>query len=68
MYTLPWINFILGIWLIISPFVLGHTAQHDVLWNEIITGVLVVIFSGSLGGFLAQRTGYPSKESSRGSV
>ena len=37
-----WINLILGIWLIISPFILAYAAQHPVaMWNSIIMGILV---------------------------
>ena len=35
-----WINALLGIWLIISPFVLGFT-HGSVLWNNVILGIIV---------------------------
>jgi hypothetical protein len=38
------VNIVLGIWVIISPFVLGvHTPKG--IWNNVITGVLVVILA-----------------------
>lgn len=35
------LNIVAGIWLIISPFVLGYEAE-DAIWNPIVCGVLVV--------------------------
>ncbi|MFW6060073.1 MAG: SPW repeat protein [Phycisphaeraceae bacterium] len=39
-------NIILGIWLIIAPFVLTYELPRAV-WNDVIVGFLVVIFAGS---------------------
>lgn len=36
-----WINVVLGAWLIVSPFVLGQTGQTTVMWNQIVTGILI---------------------------
>lgn len=40
--TLDWINAALGLWVIISPFVLGFSAMATLLWNNIIVGVIVL--------------------------
>lgn len=56
MSYVPWINFILGLWLIISPFLLGYSNVRPAMWNEIIVGVLVLIFSSTLGASLTGRT------------
>lgn len=42
--SLSWINFVLGIWLIIAPFIIGHSAlgAGEALWNDIIIGVIIV--------------------------
>jgi uncharacterized membrane protein len=40
-----WINALLGVWLIASPFILGLTANMTVVWNLIIVGVLVAILA-----------------------
>jgi hypothetical protein len=37
------INIILGIWLIIAPFVLGYNRLDVAVWNDIILGVIVAI-------------------------
>ena len=42
---LAWITLILGIWLVVAPFILGYSDNTTVLWNEIIVGALVIIFS-----------------------
>jgi hypothetical protein len=41
---LSWINIILGIWLLISPFIMGFVGGGD-LWNAIILGILVIVFA-----------------------
>jgi hypothetical protein len=41
-----WINVILGIWLIVSPWVLGFTASGpDATWNSVILGIAVLILA-----------------------
>jgi hypothetical protein len=42
-----WANVILGIWMIISPFVLG-VMTTAILWNNIILGIVIaIVASGS---------------------
>ncbi|MFL6623249.1 MAG: SPW repeat protein [Sulfurifustis sp.] len=37
-----WVELVLGIWLIISPFVLGfYRAEYGAAWNQIVLGVLI---------------------------
>lgn len=36
-----WINVALGAWLIVSPFLFGQEGHAVVMWNQIVTGVLV---------------------------
>lgn len=44
-----WINVILGIWLIIAPWVLGFAGTStDATWNSVILGIAVLIL-GYLG-------------------
>ncbi|MCD6245378.1 SPW repeat protein [candidate division WOR-3 bacterium] len=41
-----WVNFALGIWLVIAAFIPGITASKSgSLWNDLIVGVLVAIFA-----------------------
>jgi len=40
-----WIGIILGIWLIIAPFVLRYQHVTNAMWNDIILGVLVAVTS-----------------------
>lgn len=38
-----WVNLVLGLWLVIAPFVLGFYATEAVAaWNHFIVGILVV--------------------------
>lgn len=55
MTYVPWLNFTLGLWLIISPFLLGYSHVRPAMWNEVIVGFLVVIFSSKLGAAVAGR-------------
>lgn len=43
-----WITLVLGIWLIVAPFVLDFRAQPVAMWNHIIVGLLVVVEAASV--------------------
>jgi multisubunit Na+/H+ antiporter MnhE subunit len=39
-----WVNLVLGIWLILSPWLLGfHSVSSSATWNDVIFGLLVGI-------------------------
>jgi hypothetical protein len=38
---LSWANLVLGIWLIISPFVLGFAHVVGAMWHNVIVGIIV---------------------------
>ncbi|SNY25664.1 SPW repeat protein [Paractinoplanes atraurantiacus] len=40
------VNVVLGGWLIAAPFVLGFAERPLVAWNNIVAGVLVILFAG----------------------
>jgi hypothetical protein len=40
-----WVNVVLAIWLIVSPFALDYASHATVLWNQIIVGALVGILA-----------------------
>jgi hypothetical protein len=42
---ISWLNFLLGLWLIISGFVMGPPAQPTFFWNQVILGIVVAIAS-----------------------
>ena len=39
------VNIILGVWMVISPWVLGFTGTRNVEANAVIVGILVVVFA-----------------------
>ena len=41
-----WINVIAGVWLIVSPWLLGFAADVSAMWTHVIIGVLAVAVSG----------------------
>lgn len=51
MKQLAWVNVVLGVWLIVAPYVLSYSTTSTALWNDIIIGVLVAIVAliGALG-------------------
>jgi len=40
-----WISALLGIWLIIAPFVLSFSSQTHAMWTHVVLGVLTAIVS-----------------------
>jgi hypothetical protein len=43
--ALSWVSALLGVWMIISPFVLGTSHLTAVMWDDIVVGVAFVIFN-----------------------
>ncbi len=41
---ISWVSALLGLWLIVSPFVLGTSFIMAVMWDDIIVGIGMVIF------------------------
>jgi hypothetical protein len=41
-----WLNVILGIWVLISPFVIGFSTYHVPTTNNVIMGIVVIILAG----------------------
>lgn len=42
---LSWINLLLGIWLIVSPFALAYANMPKATWNNVVFGVVVIILA-----------------------
>jgi len=42
-----WTNIVFGIWLILAPFILNYGNNPAPRWNDIILGVLVIVFGWS---------------------
>jgi hypothetical protein len=42
--TLSWINALLGLWVLLAPFILGYSGKSGgATWNDVIVGVVVII-------------------------
>ncbi|MCT7374820.1 SPW repeat protein [Chelativorans salis] len=50
-----WVNLVLGIWAIISPWVLGFAAIAAALWAHVIAGLIVAVLAGLELYFARQR-------------
>ncbi len=40
---LSWVVAIIGLWQLISPFILGYTANTTAMWNAIIVGIIFIV-------------------------
>jgi len=36
-----WINLVVGVWLILAPFILGFSTNTTAMWNHIVVGVII---------------------------
>jgi hypothetical protein len=43
--TLDRVNVGVGVWLVVSPFILGYTTVVAALWNDIIIGAVVIVLA-----------------------
>ncbi|MGE5224301.1 MAG: SPW repeat protein [Omnitrophica WOR_2 bacterium] len=41
--ALDWINFLVGLWLIVSPFLLAFTGISIAFWDAVIVGIVVAV-------------------------
>jgi hypothetical protein len=40
-----WLTGLIGVWLIISPWVYGFTSNAGAMWNSVIFGIIVLILA-----------------------
>jgi hypothetical protein len=40
-----WVNGALGLWLLVSPWLMGFSASAALTWNAVIAGILVAVFA-----------------------
>ncbi len=45
MKALSWVNFILGLWLIVAPFALHFQDNMMALWNSVILGIVIAVLA-----------------------
>jgi hypothetical protein len=57
-YWLSWLAFLLGLWLIASPFILGYDGQLRPMLSDVLAGIAVVFLSG-FSGIVYRISGYP---------
>ncbi|MBB4710597.1 SPW repeat protein [Streptomyces luteogriseus] len=59
MYGLSWAMCALGVWMIISPWIVGESPDAGVVWNNIIIGALAVILGLVCAGTAAKASTRP---------
>ncbi|NEE14785.1 SPW repeat protein [Streptomyces sp. SID7499] len=59
MYGLSWAMCALGVWMIVSPWVVGESPDAGVVWNNIIIGALAVILGLVCAGTAAKASPRP---------
>ena|SRR5690242_17993439 len=42
---LSWVNALAAVWLVVSPWVLGFTADRNPFWNALVLGLIVFVLS-----------------------
>ncbi|MEK7590316.1 MAG: SPW repeat protein [Patescibacteria group bacterium] len=42
---IDWICLIIGIWIVVSPWVLGYSSFTPALWSNVIVGVLIFLIA-----------------------
>lgn len=40
-----WVNLVLGLWLIISPWALHFATNTDAMWTQVVLGIIAVLIS-----------------------
>ena len=43
-----WANLVLGLWLVLSPWILGFSGTSSATWNAVILGLLVGLLAQSV--------------------
>lgn len=41
-----WVNLVLGLWAIVSPWLLGFSAVTGAVWAHVIAGIIVAVLAG----------------------
>ncbi|MFH9887653.1 SPW repeat protein [Streptomyces luteogriseus] len=59
MYGLSWAMCALGVWMIISPWIVGESPDVGVVWNNIIIGALAVVLGLVCAGTAAKASTRP---------
>ncbi|MFF7487093.1 SPW repeat protein [Streptomyces luteogriseus] len=59
MYGLSWAMCALGVWMIISPWIVGESPDAGVVWNNIIIGALAVVLGLVCAGTAAKASTRP---------
>ena len=49
-----WINLVLGLWVLVSPWVLSFAAQTTARWAHVIVGLIVAVLAGLKLWFMHQ--------------
>ena len=55
-----WVNVGLGVWLLVSPWILGFSSAYALMWNAVILGALIAVIAGWA---LVQSTGTEKRSS-----
>lgn len=62
--VLDWINALLGVWLVIAPFIVRYSSVTKAMWNDIVVGVVVLVLAAwaalTAGGSVGHSTGRPA--------
>ncbi len=57
---LSWLNCLLGLWVVMSPWVLSFSTDASATWNNVITGVIIVALSAGAAIMGEERFHHPT--------
>ncbi|HZR46740.1 MAG TPA: SPW repeat protein [Candidatus Manganitrophaceae bacterium] len=64
MKAMPWVNILLGLWLIVSPFIIGYAGDAAAFWNSEVVGFMMVIITGVVAFAIPANAGNRTKNRS----
>ncbi|MGA7616029.1 MAG: SPW repeat protein [Thermoanaerobaculia bacterium] len=59
---ISWLNALIGLWILVSPWFLGFSIAPEAMWNNVLTGIAIII----LGGWSALASGATAGETRTG--
>ncbi|GEM_PF-4429531 len=55
MQLIVYFNLIVGVWLVVSPFLFGYTYNTAEFWNSEVVGVMLIVITGIVGFSVPRR-------------
>lgn len=40
-----WVNLVVGVWFVLSPWIFGYAGESTLMWNSVIVGAVIAVLS-----------------------